>query len=148
MSIFSSMDIAGSGLSAQRLHMDLIAANIANVNTTRTPEGGPFKRLLAVFSTHSLDTERRFPFLPLEPGAQPRGVGEGVKVIKIEKDPSPPRLVYDPSHPDANEQGYVAMPNVNTINEMVDMIAATRAYEANTVVIASSKRMASATLEI
>lgn len=148
MSIFSAIDIAGSGLSAQRMKMDLIAGNIANVNTTRTPEGGPFKRLLAIFATRSLDTERRFPFLPLEPSQMPRGIGEGVKVVKIQKDPSPPRLVYDPSHPDANEEGYVAMPNVNVVNEMVDMIAATRAYEANTVVIASSKRMAQSAMDI
>lgn len=148
MSIFSTIDIAGSGLSAQRLKMDLIAANIANINTTRTPEGGPFKRQLALFATRSLDTERKFPFLPREPNELPKGVGEGVKVIRIEKDPSPPRLVYDPSHPDANEEGYVAMPNVNIVNEMVDMIAATRAYEANTVVISSAKRMAQSALDI
>ena len=106
--------------------MDIIANNIANVNTTRTPEGGPFQRQLAVLMP------RR--------GKDPN-VGMGVRAVAIARDEMPPRLVYDPGHPDANQEGYVAMPNVHVVTEMVDLITASRAYEANVTAINAAKEM-------
>ncbi|MBS3977590.1 MAG: flagellar basal body rod protein FlgC [Syntrophomonadaceae bacterium] len=133
MKIFHSMNISLSGLTAERLRLDLVASNLANSNTTRTPEGGPFKRRVAVFA------ER------LE---QMRGVKGGVQVTAITKDNSPPRMVHDPSHPDANHEGYVAYPNVDVLQEMVDMISAARAYEANVTVFNAGKTMALKAMEI
>lgn len=143
MSFFSSFDISASGMTAQRLRMDLIANNLANANTTRTREGGPYQRQVPLFS--SRDTAAPFPaFLA---GAQ-RKAGGGVRVVGIVEDPAPPRLVYDPEHPDAREDGYVAYPNVNVVTEMTDLIAASRAYEANVTAFNAAKTMASIALDI
>jgi len=146
--IFSSIDTSASGLTAERLRMDLIAGNIANVDTTRTPEGGPFKRQLAVFAAKTDFLPRRFPFLPMKIKTKLDNPGNGVKVLEIIKDPSPPRLKYDPSHPDANNEGYVAYPNIDVIKEMVDLISASRAYEANVTSINAAKSMWMKSLEI
>ena len=143
MPLFPSIEIAASGLTAQRLRLDVIANNIANVNTTRTPEGGPYRRQQLIFAPRT----PKQSFIP--PKKEPsEKIGEGVRVLGIRQDPSPLRMVYDPTHPDANAQGYVAYPNVNTVTEMVDMISATRAYEANVAVINSAKSMAYKALEI
>jgi flagellar basal-body rod protein FlgC len=123
-------------LAAERLRLDLVASNLANVNTTRTPEGGPYQRRLAVFA------ER------LEQARAGRGELAGVRVAAVLKDAAPPRLVYDPSHPDANQDGYVAFPNVEVLREMVDMMSAARAYEANVTVFNAAKTMALRALEI
>ncbi len=139
--MFSSIDTSASGLTAQRLRMDVIAGNIANVDSTRTPEGGPFKRQLVVFASKTDVTFRKFPFLPMKIKTKMENAGEGVKVLEIMKDPSPPRLRYEPGHPDANNEGYVAYPNVDVIKEMVDLISASRAYEANITSINASKSM-------
>ncbi|GAW92914.1 flagellar basal body rod protein FlgC [Calderihabitans maritimus] len=139
MRIFQSMAISASGLTAERLRMDIISSNIANINTTRTEEGGPYRRKLPVFA-EKLDKS-------IQSGNN-RFRGRGVKVVEIAEDQSPPRLVYDPGHPDANEEGYVAMPNINIITEMVDMITATRAYEANVTALNAAKSMALKALEI
>jgi len=130
---FSSIDISASGLFAQRARLDAIANNIANASTTRTDRGGPYRRQDVIFRAHS----GRF-----EPGSA------GVTVEGIVESSDPPKMVYDPSHPDADARGMVAMPNVNIVEEMVDMITATRAYEANVQAISAARAMAAKALEI
>jgi flagellar basal-body rod protein FlgC len=149
MGIFSNFDIAATGLSAQRLRLDVISDNIANANTTRTPEGGPFRRSRVIFRPKVSQPYWKSPFLP---AYLDNGVGKGVKVAKIEKDMDKPRLVYDPTHPDAiqtgDRKGYVEFPNTNIVNEMVDMISATRSYEANIAIVNGSKSIFLKALEI
>ena len=139
MSLFNSFTISASGLTAQRLRMDIISNNIANVNTTRTVEGGPYKRQMPVFAAN----QPRF-VLPSES----KNVGSGVKVVGIKKDTAPSKLIYHPEHPDANEDGYVEMPNINLLAEMIDMIDASRAYDANASALDTAKSMAMKALEI
>jgi flagellar basal-body rod protein FlgC len=131
----SARDIAVSGLKAQRVRMNVIANNLANIQTTRTPEGGAFRREIAILRGEDI---------------APYGDSEeyGVHVKRIVKDPSPLRMVYEPGHPDANADGYVAYPNVDLSVEMVNLVAAQRAYEANVAVIVSEKRIAQKALEI
>lgn len=143
MDFFSSLHVSSSALSAERTRMNLISSNLANANTTRTPEGGPYKRKDAVFAATPVET----PFTRALDGASARELRK-VEVSEIVEDQNPPRLQYDPSHPDANPQGYVAMPNVNVVEEMADMIAATRSYEANVTAVQAAKSMAMKTLEI
>jgi flagellar basal-body rod protein FlgC len=150
MGVFSSINIASSGLTAQRLRLDVIADNIANANTTRTTEGGPFRRSRVIFRPRVDQPYWRSPILPSYLQDE---VGQGVRVSKIQKDfDAQPRLVYDPTHPDAIKSGpragYVEMPNVNVVNEMVDMISASRSYEANSALINGSKAMFLKALEI
>ena len=132
MSGFSGMRIAASGLSAERLRMDTISSNIANSETTRTADGGPYIRKIAVFQEN----------YNKELGMK------GVKAVEIKDDPSELKRVYDPTHPDANEDGYLLMPNVNILNEMADMMAASRAYEANVDSLDAQKNMFLKALEI
>jgi flagellar basal-body rod protein FlgC len=134
MGLFNTLDISASGLSAERLRMDLIAGNLANVDTTRTASGGPFRRQLAVFQARDYYTERA-------PGLQLPNAGGGVRVLKIVEDQSPLKQVYDPSHPDADADGYVFYPNVNPILELADLITASRAYEANLSCLETGKQM-------
>lgn len=143
MDFFSSMDISSSALSAERTRMNLISSNLANANASRTPEGGPYKRKDAVFSATPLESR----FNRILDSATSQQVRQ-VEVTDIVEDSNPPRMQYDPSHPDANPQGYVAMPNVNVVEEMADMIGATRAYEANVTAVQAAKSMAMKTLEI
>ncbi|HEY8486991.1 MAG TPA: flagellar basal body rod protein FlgC [Limnochordales bacterium] len=132
MAFLSGLDISASGLTAERLRMDLIANNLANALSTRTPHGGPYRRQMPVFAAR-----------------QPVGqVGAGVEVVAIVEDPSPPRLVFDPDHPDARPDGYVEYPNVDVVTEMVDMLAASRAYQANLAAFATSRDMAQSALEL
>lgn len=149
MSLFSTISIASSGLSAQRTRLDVIANNIANANTTRTTQGGPFHRSRVVFRPRVSQPYWRSPFLP---DFLDNGIGKGVRIVKIEHDTSKPRLIYDPTHPDSIQsgprRGYVEFPNVNIVNEMVDMISAARSYEANVAVIDGSKAMYQRALEI
>lgn len=149
MGMFNTFNIASTGLTAQRLRMDLISNNIANATTTRTPDGGAYRRKRAIFAPVNI---RPFYKSPLIPGRVEHGPGKGVRIIKIEKDKSPLRLVYDPSHPDAikigPKKGYVEMPNVNVVTEMVDLISASRSYEANVMMINNSKSMFGKALEI
>jgi flagellar basal-body rod protein FlgC len=140
MSFFDSLHASASGLTAQRLRMDIIANNLANANSTRSKDGGAYRRQLAVFESRESqqrDINGRTQSTPL-----------GVRVARIIEDESPLRLVHDPDHPDANADGYVAYPNVNTVQEMTDMISATRSYEANVTVINAVKGMAGKALEI
>jgi len=132
MKIFKVIDIAGSSLTAHRVMMDVISENLANVNTTRTSEGGPYKRKVPIFE-EKLDEAME---------------ASGVKVKEIATDQSAPRMVYDPGHPDANDEGYVAYPNVSVVREMADMMAASRAYEANLEVVKSAKSMWEAASEL
>lgn len=143
--VFSPFAISASALTAERLRMDVISNNIANANTTRTLEGGPYIRQRVVFAPRF---DPAPTFSPIVPTMTPEGLPVGVRVTGIMKDPSPPKMVYDPGHPDANAEGYVAYPNVNVVNEMVDMISATRAYEANITVFNATKSMALQALTI
>lgn len=143
MSVFKILHIAASGLTAERLRQDTIANNIANAETTRSSDGGPYRRQVPVFAP-ILDQSMHGARSPLQRGAQ----GQGVQVVGVISDPSPPRMVYDPQHPDADADGYVAKPNVHVVKEMVDLITATRAYEANIAAVNSAKSMAQRALEI
>ncbi len=150
MAMFDSFNIAATGLTAQRLRMDLISNNISNATTTRTPENdGPYRRKRAIFAPVNIRPNYKSPLVPerIEHGS-----GKGVRVVKIEDDRSPFRLVYDPSHPDAintgPKKGYVEMPNVNVVTEMTDMISASRSYEANVMMVNNAKSMFTKALEI
>jgi flagellar basal-body rod protein FlgC len=143
MGLYNSIEVSASGLSAERVAMDVIANNIANVNTTRTAEGGPFKRQLVVFQQKS---EAATPRTAAAESGDPGASDAGVNVVGIVADQSADRLVYDPSHPDADVNGYVHYPNVDVVKEMVDMMAASRAYEANVTAIQESRAMGNATL--
>jgi flagellar basal-body rod protein FlgC len=150
MGIFNSINIAASGLSANRVRLDVIADNMANVNTTRTQEGGPFKRSRVIMRPRAEEPFWRSPFLPetMDPG-----IGKGVRVVEIEKDEMAKHpMRWDPTHPDAIQsgpnQGYVEMPNVDVVTEMVDMISASRSYEANAAIIEGSKAMFQRALDI
>jgi flagellar basal-body rod protein FlgC len=147
MGLYTSIEVSATGLSAQRLAMDVIANNIANVNTTRTAEGGPFKRQLVVFAQKN-EAAGAQSANPLDDSNDPAAARAGVDVVGIVKDQSPDKLIYDPSHPDADAQGYVHMPNIEVVKEMVDMMAASRAYEANVTAIQESRQMGTATLNL
>lgn len=136
-----SFAISASGMTAERLRMDTIANNLANANTTRTADGGPYRRQVPVFAAREA----------ARPGAGRRAstfTGMGVRVVGIARDTQPARLVYDPQHPDADENGYVHMPNVDVVREMVDLISASRAYEANITSFNTAKSMAMRALDI
>ena len=150
MGLFTAINTASSGMSAQRLRADVIADNIANVSTTRTNEGGPFRRSEVIVRPRVDAPFWRSPFLPQ---GLDNGVGQGVRVVEIRRDfQRENRLVFDPTHPDAIQSGpragYVEMPNVDIVSEMVDMLSATRAYEANAAVIEGAKTMFQRALEI
>lgn len=150
MGLFTSINIAATGMSAERLRSDVISDNIANASTTRTQEGGAYKRSRVVLEPVSASNPQwRSPFVSSD---LDNGPGKGVKVLEITKDTSEGRLVYDPEHPDAIKsgpnKGYVEYPNVNIVNEMVDLISASRAYEANATVIDGAKDMFTAALDI
>ena len=143
MNIFSAMEIVASGLIAQRTRLNLVASNLANAETTRTAEGGPYRRRDPVFVTRPVAT--RFADLQSDPVAQQASL---VEVDRIETDTSPPRLVYDPDHPDADTEGYVQMPNVNVIEEMVNMMTASRAYESGVTAMQTVRGLADAALRL
>jgi flagellar basal-body rod protein FlgC len=149
MGMFDSFNIASTGLTAQRLRMDVISSNIANVNTTRTPEGGPYIRKRVIFAPIETHPNYKSPILP---DSLNHSSGKGVRVVKIEADKAEPRLVYDPEHPDAiktgTKKGYVEMPNVNVVTEMTDLISASRSYEANVMIVNNARAMYNKALEI
>ncbi len=134
MNSFTVLEVSASALDAQRQRMNVIASNMANVHSTRTEEGGPYKRKEVVFSAAMLESN------PVEL--------EGVNVVEIATDNTPPKMVYDPSHPDADKDGLVAMPNINIIEEMVNMMMAFRAYEASVSTFNMTKSMFMKTLEL
>ena len=150
MGLFNSIDIATTGLSAERLRTDVISNNIANASTTRTQEGGAFKKSTVIFGAVSDENPQwNFPYAPKH---LDNGPGQGVKVLEIAKSTEQGRLVYDPTHPDAIQSGpnagYVEYPNVNIVEEMVNLISATRAYEANASFIEGAKDMFTSALNI
>lgn len=144
MSFLSSMNISASGLTAQRARFDIISENIANSETTRTERGGAYRRKLPVFES----IEPRSSFRSILSGKMGSSNVGGVRMDEIVEDQRPFKLVYDPSHPDANEQGYVEMPNVDVFREIIDSMAATRAYDANATAFQATKLMAAKALEI
>jgi flagellar basal-body rod protein FlgC len=151
MSFFTALDISGSGLTAEQTRMDTIADNIANVNTTQTAAGGPYQREEAVFMPIAVETPLGVPPPPPTPlpgggVSQPGTLGVMVNSIAIDR--SAGRLVYDPTNPQANRQGYVAYPNVNLVTEVSDMMGATRAYQANVTALNAIKAMAVNALDI
>ena len=161
MAFLSNLDVAVSGMIAQRTRADVIAQNVANAETTRTAEGGPYIRQNVVFSENvsyendrdslidfrSMVAERLNELKPLA-GKPDRTVGEGVLLTEIVEDPTPPTPVYDPSHPDADDDGYYYLPNVDVAEEQIDMLAATQSYTANLTIFNSLKTLATKALTI
>lgn len=145
MSFFDSLDISASGLTAQRLRMDLISQNIANVNTTRTENGTPYRRKVLVFQQRG--SGRPFSEYLTDASKSKLSVG-GVRALKVVEDQTPLKRVYDPGNPDADKDGYVRMPNVDVSTEMINMISASRSYEANVTAMNAAKNMALKALEI
>ncbi len=144
MDLITSMHISASGLSAHRTRMNIISMNMANVNTTRTKDGGPYRRKITIHEAVPFKDR----LIRAAHDARVAREESGVKVVAIEDSQDALRMVYDPSHPDANADGYVAYPNVNIVTEMVNMMTAVRAYEANVTAINAAKDMALKALEI
>lgn len=131
MSFSNIFNVAATGLSAQRIRINVISSNLANANTTRTEDGGPYKRKDVVFEQ-----------------IMKGELNGGVRVNEIKEDEKPPMLKFDPSHPDANEEGYVMMPNIHPVEEMVNMLEASRSYEANVTVLSTAKQLALKAIDI
>lgn len=151
MSLFSTLNVSSSGLSAQRTRVELLAQNVANAQTTRTPEGGPYRRKHAVFESEpelasAFSTMLAGFHARLGPSSSP--ATEGVKVAEVVQDASPAERRYLPSHPDAGPDGYVDFPPFNPVEDMVDLGAGVRAYQANLAVIAAVKEMINRTIDI
>ncbi|HET6447886.1 MAG TPA: flagellar basal body rod protein FlgC [Conexibacter sp.] len=144
MGLFDAIDVAGSGLAAERLRMDVTAGNLANAQTTQGANGQPYRRREVVLQ-EAQPTGGSFGSILASASASPVN---GVQVGGIVEDPSAPRRVYDPGHPDADAQGYVTLPNVNPVTEMVDLISASRSYEANVTSMQTAKTLFSKTLEL
>lgn len=152
MAFFSSMNIVASGLTAQQLRLDVVAENITNATTTRTEGGnGAYRRKMVVFQAEAGRDDFRQAMARaangLVPNSDDTNAG-GVKVTQIVEDPSPMKMVYDPTHPDANDEGYVEMPNVDTVKEMTDAMAATQAFSANVTAFNTLKSVVAKGLEI
>lgn len=144
MAGFGALDTSASGMTAQRLRTDIIAQNVANVNTTRDADGNVYRRKTVVFQEKSKTNFNSALNLALGRTNN----SQGVKVVEIVEDQSEGRMVYDPSHPDANAEGYVTYPNVNTVTEMTNLIDASRSYEANVTAFNATKAMAMKALEL
>ncbi len=147
MGYMDTLAISASGMTAERLRMDVVANNLANANTTRTPGGGPFRRQQVTFAPAGTSFAQTLAGLSGEEDGQDAVTG-GVQVSGIVPDLRPFKRVYQPGHPDADTQGYVSLPNIDTVTEMVDMMSATRAYEANVAAVGAVKSMAMKALEI
>lgn len=143
MNFFDSMQTSASGLTAQRLRMNLVATNLANTETTRTEQGGPYQRKEPVFAATPVQSAFG-EVLKAELGSKP----SEVNVVEVINDQRKPLLKFDPLHPDADPQGFVSLPNINVMEEMVNMMAASRSYEANVTAISTSKNMVQKALEI
>lgn len=140
----SGMRVSSSGMAAQRMRMNTISSNIANINTTRTPEGGPYRRKDVV--VEAMPDAKSFGDIIMS--SDPRSDVQRVQVVDVVSDTKAPIMKYEPNHPDANEEGYVAYPNINHMEEMANMIMATRLYEANVSALQASKDMAASALEL
>ncbi|OGL63612.1 MAG: flagellar basal body rod protein FlgC [Candidatus Tectomicrobia bacterium RIFCSPLOWO2_12_FULL_69_37] len=150
MDLFQAMQISASGLTAQRIRMNILASNLANANTTKTPEGGPFRRKDVYFQTIGL-SELSARSYPREAGRFEDELDrqlQGVQVSQVVRDARAPRLVYDPNHPDANKDGYIALPNITVISEMVSMMNSQRSFEAGVTAINAGKSMVNKALTI
>lgn len=144
MGLFQAFNISASGMTAERFRTDVIAENVANVNTTRTEDGTPYRRKLVTFEERPVT-----PFSNVLAGTRQAALGNGVKVSQVTEDyETDYTMEYDPAHPDADQNGYVSYPNVNIVTEMTDLIDASRAYEANTTAFDASKAIAQAGLQI
>ena len=150
MSLMGSLNVSASGMSAQRTRMDIISQNIANVNTTRDEHGDVYRRQTVVFAeTNDSNFESILTAMQTGISRKSDGLGDGVKITGIAEDHvTPMKMVYDPAHPDADADGYVTMPNVNTVTEMTNLIDATRSFEANVTAFNATKNMALKGLEI
>ncbi len=158
MGMFTSFDISATGLSAQRYRMDIISENVANANTTRTEDGTPYRRKVVTFATQETENGRSFGHVLDSIVGDGRtqndvtsddAIGYGVKITKVGEDyTTDMKMVYDPSHPDADENGYVTYPNVNTVTEMTNLIDASRSYEANATAFQASKSIAMVGLDL
>jgi flagellar basal-body rod protein FlgC len=149
MGLFDAIDISGSGLSAERLRMDVTAENLANANTTRGANGQPYRRKEVVLQEIGTGAGSGFgAALAGALGSKPGTTPGGVQAAGIVEDATPGKLVYDPGHPDANAQGYVRMPNVESVTEMTDLITASRSYEANVTAMQAAKQMFTKTLDL
>jgi flagellar basal-body rod protein FlgC len=147
MSLFGAMDISGSGLSAERLRMDVTAENLANAQSTQGADGQPYRRKEVVLRQAGAGFDASLSAAMSQTASSATG-SRGVEVVAIAEDQTPNRRVYDPGHPDADAEGYVSMPNVDPVTEMVDLIAASRAYEANVTAMQTAKSMFSKTLDL
>jgi len=143
-SLVNSLHISAAGMSAQRTRMDIVAENIANAESTRTENGGPYQRRQVIFESISPQSNFNKVFSSSLQSQQ----SQTVKVADVVKDQKPPQALYNPSHPDADSQGMVKFPNVNAVEEMVDLNSASRAFESNVTVMQASKRMFLKTLEL
>ncbi len=145
MGFDSMVQVSAGGMSAQRFRLNVIASNLANQNTTRTPEGGPYRRRDVVFQATPPKPEEKTGGGPATNSGNPT---MSVQVVDVITDPSPLVMKYEPDHPDANSDGYVAYPNINTFEEMVNMLSATRSYEANATIMKNAKEMADKTIDL
>lgn len=145
MSFNGIMQISSGGMSAQRFRLNVIASNLANQNTTRTPEGGPYRRRDVVFQAAPAQAEEKTAITSTKKSENPT---MSVQVVDVVTDPSPLVMKYEPGHPDANSDGYVAYPNINTFEEMVNMLSATRSYEANATIMKNAKEMSNKTIDL
>ena len=148
MGLFDAIDVAGSGLAAERLRMDVTAGNLANAQTTQGADGQPFRRRQVVLQEAGANSFDAMLTGAMAGTSGAQSPAAGVQVAGIVEDQTPARRVYDPGHPDADGQGYVLLPNVNPVNEMVDLISSSRAYEANVTAMQSAKMMFTKTLDL
>ena len=144
MGFLDALRASASGLSAQRVRMKLIASNLANVSTTRTPEGGPYQRREPIFSAASSKVDSFQDILK----ARQQGDVVEVQTVGVVKDGRDPIMKYEPDHPDANEDGFIALPNISVTEEMVNLVSASRSYEANIAAVKATKNMVTKALEI
>jgi len=151
MNLFGVMDISGSALEAERIRAEVVAANMANANTTRTENGKPYQRQHVVFQSFAVDQPQDFASTLLSsagsPGQSPE-VGDGVRVATVVSDTAAPLQRYDPGHPDADAKGFVTYPNINPLTEMVDLMGAQRAYGMNVSAVTAAKSMITSTLDL
>ena len=145
MNLFGMLEVSGSGLTAERQRAQVVVSNMANAQTTHTPEGGPYQRKLVVFRAQR---QVQFPTMTLAFVGEPKPAAEGVRVEQVVADKKPPILRYEPGNPDANPQGYVSYPNIDPIEEMTDLLGAVRAYELNASAVQAAKTMIQQSLEI
>lgn len=148
MNLFGVMEISGSALKAERIRAEVVAANMANANTTRTPEGGPYRRQHVVFSSAAAEPDGFAGHFLSQSGMQSEPEMGGVEISAVVQDPASTMRRYDPSHPDADKDGYVSYPDINPLTEMVDLMGATRAYGLNSSAVQATKGMINSSLDI